>query len=282
MPLPSLDPWKDLSLEEIYHPIFQSAFIYEPIFLWPLPLAYVNSFFELGQNYLFHFWALSIAIIIAGIHALFLSFAYRIVPIYKEVHAVPEIQAAFISDVPILAEVFKLRPNAAGYHPKMMSEWINVLIIDGVLAMILLPVAFLIMHFIFISRMKRTEKVLSKSTFKVQRMLYKARALTVQLLVSILFLFLPIGAFVGVYVLQFRHGSIYANLCISVAGFDIIFNAFSILYFVKPYNVFMQRKFKRYTVHAITSSTMRTPKIVTTSKDHRTAQTNLETSRNYF
>uniref|UniRef100_A0AC35FXH7 Uncharacterized protein n=1 Tax=Panagrolaimus sp. PS1159 TaxID=55785 RepID=A0AC35FXH7_9BILA len=185
-----------------------SAFIYEPIFLWPLPLAYVNSFFELGQNYLFHFWAISIAIIIAGIHALFISFAYRIgmtfmdgivkayftnkkllfasnfliylfflgiflIPIYKEVHAVPEIQAAFISDVPVLAEVFKLRPNAAGYHPKMMSEWINVLIIDGVLAMILLPIAFLIMHFIFISRMKRTEKVLSKSTFKVQRMLYK-------------------------------------------------------------------------------------------------------------
>ena len=130
MPLPSLEPWRDLELGDIYHPRFQSyircfltsvfsitcliypitiyiiltqstkemgmykyfliyllscdfifdfaAFVFEPIFLWPLPIAYVNSFIDLGQKYLFHFWAITIAVIIAGIHALFISFAYRI------------------------------------------------------------------------------------------------------------------------------------------------------------------------------------------------------------
>ena len=104
-------------------------------------------------------------------------------------------------------------------------------------------------------RKKQSYKTYEKKIIQWFFYSFGFRALTVQLLVSILFLFVPIAAFVGVYVLQLRHGSIYANLCISVAGFDIIFNCLSVLYFVKPYNLFIRRKWKRrFTVHTITSS----------------------------
>lgn len=66
----------------IYH--LSCAFVYriflvvfEPVFLFPLPVVYCDSFFNIGLNYLFYYFSFGLATLIAAMHALLISFAYR-------------------------------------------------------------------------------------------------------------------------------------------------------------------------------------------------------------
>ena len=99
------------------------------------------------------------------------TFAYSLtilflVPILKEGHPVPEVQAAFVEDIPMLAEFFKIHPNSAGYHPKLLSKWIYLLFIDAVAVMFFAPFTILAFHLIFRHRLKKMQKLLTRSTFK--------------------------------------------------------------------------------------------------------------------
>ena len=87
--------------------------------------------------------------------------------------SVPLIQAAMIQDIPVLAKFFKMYPNAAGYHPDFITDWIDLLGYGCALFIVVLPTAFITMHLIFRRRMKELKSVFNKNTIKAHQMLYR-------------------------------------------------------------------------------------------------------------
>jgi hypothetical protein len=156
-----------------------------------------------------------------------------------------------ITIAPVTAEFFN---NTAifGYDPTL-NQFIYVFFIFSIVLDCIFTIAVFALILTFIPQLKSRRTILSEYTYKQNKMLFKS--LTMEVFILLAFLFCPFLIAIVCLLFRVKNGSFIAIFCIMNSRFQMVAECFVILYFIKPYRMYIAKNFFRLKHPQITSIT---------------------------
>jgi hypothetical protein len=157
-----------------------------------------------------------------------------------------EIRQNWLHKEPILQQIFKYEPSVIG-DPLMNFDNTSTLLLISTISMTiyipLIEIASFALYIFFIHQTYQMKSFMSASTYKSHSILF--RAITVQIIASLVMLDIPFLIQYFLYLMEFENGSIWSIIFFFLTSYHLLCEILALAYFVKPYRDYIRRKVGR-------------------------------------
>jgi hypothetical protein len=179
------------------------------------------------------------------IYQIFLVFIFTsfLAPFIFENYAAPQLREELFTQYPELDELLKYEPLIVVSPLTMFSNSTIFITASLQLYTIYLPIVFtggLTIYLILIFRASQTKNFLSPQTYN--NYLIVVRAQTVQIISATLLMMIPFSMQFVAFSLKNKVGNLVSVIAYFFPFYHLFFEMLALLYFVKPYKVYLKKK----------------------------------------